>query len=383
MADPVLVVHGVANRDKGSFEAQVADLNKRTGNAWRFVPVFWGDLGARVEDLQDTVPQPRSLSVRGEPAAVDPALVASLLAGTGGPALTRSGEEGWRVVADAATGGAPDRSPYLVRGGEDAEVIRQAIAEEWAQTTTLQNVTDSALLAEIGRSIATGLSEEGDRGPVAVRGLGEELKARVKGLVKGIDQAVGAVVGLLAGRLNEFLRTQLGPGLGEFLGDVFVYQRHRREIESRLWEVVDREAPGWGTEQKPLKVVAHSLGGVLSFYTAVAPTGGRRLWIDRFVTFGSQSAFFHVLDPLGGGLAAYHHGARVELPPAIGGWTNLWEPLDPLAFLAGKVFLLSPASAGKAPTDVEIPHRASSPLWTHSVYWTEAALVEEIRRAFS
>ena len=383
MTDPVLVLHGVANRDKTAFEAQVTDLNRRVGASWRFVPVFWGDLGAAVEGLADTIPQPRSLSIRSEGAAeTNPALVASFLAGTPGASRTRDAGEGWRIVAETAAGEAAGRFPHLVRGGEDDEVIRQAIAEEWSQTTTLQNVTDAVLLAEIGRAIATGLSETDDQS-ARTRSFGEDLTARVKGLLKGIDQAVGSVVGLLAGRVNEYLRTSFGPNLGQFLGDVFVYQRHRKEIEERLWEVVDQEAPGWGTEQQPVRVVAHSLGGVIGFYTAVAPAAGRQLWIDRFVTFGSQSAFFHVLDPRGGGLPVYYPGTSVELPRSVGGWTNLWEPLDPLAFLAGKIFFLNPASAKKRPIDIEVPHRASSSLWTHSVYWADSALVEAIRQAFA
>jgi hypothetical protein len=263
----------------------------------------------------------------------------------------------------------------LVREDEDAEVVRNAIADAWAETRALQNIEDPELLAEIGRAIAEGLSETSSQQPAIVRGLPEDLKAKVKGLVRGIDRAVGAVVGSLAGGLNEYLRTSFGPNIGRFLGDVFVYQRRHADIQRRLWEVLDREAPGWGTEERPIPVIAHSLGGVISF----DGLGHRRLWIRRFITFGSQSAFFHVIDPRGP-LGAYKPGTPVGLPNAIGAWTNLWEPLDPLAFLAGRVFRLS---AGKPPVDIEVPHRASSGLWTHSVYWTDEALVDAIRTALS
>jgi hypothetical protein len=382
LADPVLVVHGVGNRDHLGFERSVADLNQRTGSAWRFVPVFWGDLGAEILGLEDTIPHPRSLAIRRGGAPAPPqALAASLLAGTPQDTFTRSPAESWQTVADAAVRAASGRGLVPVRGGPEANAIRVACAEEWPQTRVLQALDNPVLLDEIGRAIAEGLPDESAPG-VAIRGAGEILKAHVKGLVRGIDRAVGAVVGVVAGNLNQFLRTELAPGIGRFLGDILVYQRRHHDIHRRLWEVVDREAPGWGTVQRPIAVVAHSLGGVVSFDAAIG-VASRQLWLRHLVTFGSQSAFFHVLDPRGGKLLAYQPGTPVELPPSIAGWTNLWEPLDPLAFLAGKVFLLHPALAGRAPTDIEVPHRGSAGLWAHSVYWKEPDLVGAIRDALS
>jgi hypothetical protein len=79
--------------------------------------------------------------------------------------------------------------------------------------------------------------------------------------------------------------------------------------------------------QQPVDVLAHSLGGVITFDTA---TADQPLWIRQFVTFGSQPSLFHVCDPRGGALTPYA-GAPVQLPQSIGAWTNLWEPLDPVA----------------------------------------------------
>jgi hypothetical protein len=124
-------------------------------------------------------------------------------------------------------------------------------------------------------------------------------------------------------------------------------------------------------------MVGHSLGGVIAFDLAVA--GERPLWTNGLVTFGSQSPFFHVLDPRGD-LAAFRPGQPVTLPPTIPCWTNLWEPLDILAFIAGKVFRLA---TGEPPTDQEVPHRGSFGLWTHSSYWIVPELADAIRATFS
>ncbi|MEU8728679.1 hypothetical protein AB0C68_04755 [Streptomyces tendae] len=60
--------------------------------------------------------------------------------------------------------------------------------------------------------------------------------------------------------------------------------------------------PGPGPPDRPVRVVAHSLGGVVAvdMATASAP-----LWTSSLLTFGSQAAFFHVCDPRGGQLAPY------------------------------------------------------------------------------
>ena len=57
MAEPVLVVHGVANRDQSQFEAQVRALNDRVGREFNFIPVYWGNLGANVRDIAATLPR--------------------------------------------------------------------------------------------------------------------------------------------------------------------------------------------------------------------------------------------------------------------------------------------------------------------------------------
>lgn len=101
-----------------------------------------------------------------------------------------------------------------------------------------------------------------------------------------------------------------------------------------------------------------------------------KLHIKRFVTFGNQAAFFHIMSPRPA-LAKYRAGEPVVLPSSIGPWANLWHPMDILAFTAGRVFKLSD---GSAPTDHRIESDFSdikeSKGWMHSSYWTHEKLPE-------
>ena len=113
--------------------------------------------------------------------------------------------------------------------------------------------------------------------------------------------------------------------------------------------------------------MAHSLGGLLVLDAAPGTESGRTLWLERFVTFGSQAAFFHIMAPRKG-LSAYAHGSHVSLPKSIATWSNLWHPLDLPAFVAGPVFRLA---GGKPPVDIEVTAKASEIVddkgWLHSV----------------
>jgi hypothetical protein len=374
MAEPVLVVHGVANRDQSQFEAQVRALNDRVGREFNFIPVYWGNLGANVRDIAATLPR-----IEG----IVPGLIDDLLHGPSGAVAVRSGPDNLKEIVIETAQRALASGQTGVRSAEPAQSqdIEDAITEIWDSTNVLQRITDENTLRSVGTAVgivAQRLAEDQIATNAQVRGAFADLKEFVKNTLGAIDDVIASALGNVAGVFNQYLRERLSPGIGYFLGDVFVYQRHREQIRETLTTALAEHAPGLGADPKTsVSLIAHSLGGVVSFDAAVSDS--RPLWIKNFITFGSQSPFFHVLDRRSNTLAAYA-GAPVVLPPTIQQWTNLWEPMDPLAFVASKIFIMA---GGRSPSDVEVQHTSDAGLWTHSAYWTNAKVADQIRSALS
>jgi hypothetical protein len=243
-------------------------------------------------------------------------------------------------------------------------------------------VSNEQVLEAVGRTIGTAVAnsagEDADdirfRQDLDRRGVFDDLKGFAGSLLSELDKLTGAVIGEAVGKINQDLRGGLLPNVTKFLGDVVVYRRRSLEIQKRLWEEIEQHAPGYGTEERPIYVIAHSLGGLVSFDAATV--ANHPLWIKALVTFGSQAALFHVLDPRRNeGLPAFTPGRPVQLGPTIGRWTNLWEPMDLLAFITAKVFRLH---NGEPPEDRRTAHLTSTGLVTHSSYWASPELVQAI-----
>jgi hypothetical protein len=381
--DPVFVIHGVGNRDEPGFEASVERLGHATG--LDLVPVFWGDLGADDRHVDLALP-PSGAPADGDP--VIDALFAPLP--SAGPGGLRSAdglpeavaEEIRRRLSEAYDGAG-------LREGPD-EVL-SLVADAWPETRWLSRTDDTALLTETAAALADAVAEldatDDGFGGFGGSGTWDGLRAgpgdgegRLKALLhrrlRELDRIAGAAIRAVAGRVNHSLRSRCAPGATRFLGDVLVYQRHRELIHARVRERIAAVDPALGRgPDRPVRLAAHSLGGVISVDMA---TAAEPLWTSALVTFGSQPAYFHLCDPRGGQLPPY--AGPVTLPPSLGGWTNLWEPLDLLAFAASRVFRLHD---GSVPLDVPLRHAASAGLWTHSAYWELPEVAESIARAMA
>lgn len=398
MSAPVLVIHGVANRSEPEFVARVRQLAEDVGrDPASLIPVYWGDLGARTDGLADTIPSMAATGVRAVAEAagdgIDAEWAMSLLAASNGGGVAVRGtaddaEARASVAADAFVARAP--APAAAGAGGEAAVrsdatsddeVRQAVIDEWTDTTYLKAIAHEDVLRELGAAAAeaagAGDGTAGADDGAAVRGLHlphVNVRERIHDAVHALDRAVGAVLGEVGGRVNTFLRTELGPHIGEFLGDIIVYHAHRADIHARVRAALAAHAPDQGTPDRPVSILGHSLGGVIAFDLAVA--ADPPLSIDHLVTFGSQSPLLHVVDPRVPMVPAFVPPTPSPLPATIGRWTNLWEPRDPLAFIAAKVFVLA---SGKPPTDVAVASLVSSGLWTHSSYWGLAELADVVR----
>jgi len=294
-----------------------------------------------------------------------------------------SNEERASIIAGSAM------KAELVRGAPDATEI--AITEALAQTTHLQKIDDKEVLEAVGGVLNEALSEEpaaDERGTFEVRGEPSTFETRswignkVKEVITAIDKLVGKLIEDRLGVLNQRLRNSLMNGVADTLGDIVAYHSNKEAIQKRLWDAIDDQARGYGTDTNPIGIIAHSLGGVISFDAMVAPANGKALCVDSFVTFGSQPAFFEIIDPRRPNVT-YSSGHPIELPVAIKKWFNLWDVVDILAFTAGTVFKFKD---GSKPEDIPVEDPISvmldEKLWLHSVYWGTPQLLSVLTKAF-
>ncbi|MGW0557301.1 hypothetical protein ACWDZ6_24510 [Streptomyces sp. NPDC002926] len=367
MNEPVFVIHGVGNRDPHAFAATVSALETTAG--LRLHPIYWGDLGADDAFVELSLPQLRRSGLRDEDPS-DPEAVDLLTALMNGMPASWTGGLPQPVSAAVKAGLGTDSASGLRTGPGDPDVERlvlEVLAEDWPSTRWLSRTDDAILLRETGTAIADAVQGEAETGAAGLRStVADEdgLRALIRRRLAQLDRIAGAAMQTVAGRVNSGLRTRFGPATTRFLGDVLVYQRHRATIQARVREHIAAVHPQLGQDaDRPVRIVAHSLGGVIAVDMATADTP---LWTSSLLTFGSQAAYFHLCDPRGGQLPTYSDAAPATLPPSLARWTNLWQPLDMLAFAASRVFRLAD---GSSPSDVPLPHTARAGLWTHSVYW--------------
>ena len=188
-----------------------------------------------------------------------------------------------------------------------------------------------------------------------------------------------------AERKTSEVRRAIFPSASEGIGDLFVYVDRYEPIQQRLRDVLAEAGDGWGTPDKPVSVLGHSLGGVIAFDAARSTASP--VSIKRFVTFGSQSAVLHILDPnrevvaLSAAavqrLPPFNGHDKVRLPTTIGTWLSVWHAMDPLAFLAGTVFELSD---GSPVIDERIEGQFGRWSNAHSCYWKHTDIIASSAR---
>lgn len=396
MSEPVLVIHGVANRDADAFDATVRSLQQRVGADFNLIPVFWGDLGGVVgTGLRDVLPRifPDSEHTRADTdfdvffAAMWAERQRLLEAED---VRSRPEDETANILHQAtldALGIAADAD-----GVRADDALSRALSEEIPATTYLKDVRDAGLARAVGELLAEHLRMTGEPpglGPAPGRyetrtWLGDR-GADLKTFIAKIDQLVGKVSSNAAGVANQWLRGKTAELAALTLGDIVAYHQRRQDIHARLFEVLDRQSPGSGTAARPIYVLAHSLGGLVTLDAALgsdvlADDGlPRKLHIKNWVTFGSQPGFFHIVAPRQG-IEPYVPGRPCGLPNTIGRWINLWHPMDLLAFVAAPVFRLSD---GTSPEDIRVDAGGSDILqnrfWLHSVYWTSPQLAASLK----
>ncbi len=237
------------------------------------------------------------------------------------------------------------------------------------------------------------LSDTVDYATASTRGKAQAWARRRSGDHRGAQRARqhavrhrkqlrGKVHGYLHDRFRE-VRLMLTDWLLPFTADVMIYQSptRRAPIHARVRETIRRElGEAAGSAEQPVKVLAHSLGGVIAFDLAVAAEEAMH-W-SHLITLGSQPAFFHAIDPRPGVLAAFED-EPVTLPGTVQRWTNIWDQYDLVAFGADEVFRMHD---GTPPRDVAVRCyrsrlQGAAFLQSHLGYWDKEPALKEIRRA--
>ena len=281
----MLVIHGVANRDRSAFEAEVAALADALGPEVRLIPVYWGDFARHADSVDQVLP----------------------------------------YLDWAASDGDDDGEPGA---------FRTAVAD---------------------------------------RDMGQVFGSLTSGWKRRSAASRRKVLGVF----YAMVRRQYLRASAQFTGDLILYQRRKSELQALIWEAIMRHAPGYGLEERPVDVIAHSLGATMVFDLAVA--GHPALHVDHLITCASQTAFFHAIGASPSPLDQADPDVAVVLPPTIRSWANLYVPLDPWAFLTAPVFRLHD---GSEPQDIEVyAGERGDRILTHasSHYWTHPVVLDTIR----
>ncbi len=378
----VLVLHGVGNRgEEDSFNARVDRLQSQVGEDLHLIPVFWGDLGGVSDYVEATLPTSDGIDVRGAGDEADPADVEAAFAlldsrdsievrgpaavdGTTSARFVDAVVEAW----ERQTGSPPPRPE-----------IQTAVDRVWGDLSSLQRVGDEELLRDIATSVAEGVAADIQSDAIEVRGGASHPAPDVWAKeIKKTDGFFDRMVRRIGGRLNYTLRKKYAPNFISFAGDIISYLSREDLVYARIRQRIDEECAGAGTQERPIGVIAHSLGGVIAFDLAVAKD--KALYIDGFVTFGSQSPFFHAVCDRSDAIDAFR-GQAVRLPATFSGkWVNLWEPMDPLAFIAENTF--EHPNGPDRIRDQPVKSPPGTGLWTHSSYWDIDDLARAVREVF-
>lgn len=142
-----------------------------------------------------------------------------------------------------------------------------------------------------------------------------------------------------------------------YIGDIIGYMgpAARQEVYTRITACLDELAPSGaeGPQKRPLTIVAHSLGTVITsdyVYDHARTRGGEgfdaRLRLDNLFTVGSPIALFSLRY---GGPEAFVSPIRMESP--AGRWVNVYDLDDPVGM---PLKTLNDAYAGAVAADVHV-----------------------------
>jgi hypothetical protein len=176
--------------------------------------------------------------------------------------------------------------------------------------------------------------------------------------------------------LNPIARTvrpYLHHAVSVFVGDVLVYIRSRQQanggpIVAEVKAAFERAVAAKTQHDKPLIVIAHSMGGNISYdvLTSYAP----QVEVDLLVTVGSQVGMFEELKLFTVSDTKIEAPKKVKRPDNVKRWINLIDPNDPLAYAVSEIF----------DDTIDATFDSEAPVWgSHTSYFVRPYFHERLR----
>jgi hypothetical protein len=389
---PLVFVHGVSNRWSGEYERGVATrdaffrrflLREHQPSGSEPVSIrnpYWGGHGGRLRWGGASLPLEDFESLGSEDAAF-----VALQAAADPDGLVDSPSMALLTVARRSLAEAVDlawSAAALAEAGEAealAELGEHAVAytQRHPRPAWIDEVrTDQELLTRLQQELVL---TPGRRGEEPVEAAGYESLGLADGwnaVRRGASRLRAAATGLVGRSAAERIRPAAVPPLVSFLGDVFVYLHEQAAVARPIGEIVEadlRAAAEQRTDADPLVVVAHSMGGVITY--DLLTSAAKDLRVDLLVTAGTQVGFFEELKLFSSSDPSIPDGddARVPLPAAIRLWINIFDYNDLLGFQCSSI--INGVS--------DFAYRTGSLLKAHSQYFLQPGFHERLARRVS
>ncbi len=361
---PIVVVHGVNNREGSAYQAGVLARDEflralvapalgLPESGLTIENPYWGSQGASFAWNMAVLPSAADdYQAFGRAAGADEAdaEMLALLSSTVGQqdditARARNDFAGTLdLVFAAAMAGVKTREEAAALAWSYRQAMAYALANP--SPAWLAHVNDQNFASQLRHSMKA-VAGSGVDGADGGAGEGEEafggswwdtLKEGVSRLGHAVPDATSALVGALA-------RKQLNAAVTRFSGDAFVYlaSRNQHGVQAPIVQTVMqalRSAEAARTVQDArLVVLAHSFGGEIVY--DILSSYWPELRVDCLVTVGSQVGLFEEMKLYAASLPTVspkHPVKKVPRPANLARWLNVFDTNDVLSYRAEPVF---------------------------------------------
>ncbi|HKJ55998.1 MAG TPA: hypothetical protein VJ978_08420 [Nitriliruptoraceae bacterium] len=368
---PLVFVHGVSNRAGEAYDRSrrireslfrefllAPDSGSADSNV-EIVDAFWGDLGGRLRWDGRSMPIGDFEALGSE---VSDSL--TLYAATGvspssrGRAILEVAEQ--RTLLDAVDLVWPAASVVSDAQSEELAALAPAVVSyaranehpDWISDVRDDREFVTALAAAV-QAAETSSRDQARSSDANVAGATDDLEFESLGgvgaawdaLRSAVSRVGKAVVGTVGESVSDHVRPAVMPSVSAFLGDILAYldQRHDTPAatDRSIAGVVGghlRAAASDRSDDDPLVVVAHSMGGNITYDLLTSDLSD--VDVDVFVTVGSQVALFEELKLFSSSdddVPGMDLSRLVSPPSNVGRWVNIFDQSDLLGFAVGRV----------------------------------------------